>query len=133
MTAEQIKVFEQLLNDKGFKGKKQLKHLLWLNTSTPKFQIGECFIVSDPGHRVYGYPVKNFKAKVTEVKAFGGGIFESEWRYTLEMECECGYANTVANMFISECVLSRCQRCEDNKNILGTPISKHSESIDVQI
>lgn len=131
MTSEQIKVINELLNDKGVKGKKQLKNFLWLNTSTPEFKIGECFIVSDPGHRVYGYQVKNFKAKVTEVKAFGGGMFECEWRYTLEMEVECGSAKTVSKVFKSESELSGCQRCEDNSNTLGATKSKYSESIEM--
>ena len=48
MTKSQIKIFEELLASEDFKGKKQLKHLLWLNTAAPKFKIGDCFIVTDP-------------------------------------------------------------------------------------
>lgn len=128
MTAEQVKVFEQLLNDKDFIGKKQLKHLLWANTVKPKFKVGDCFIVSDPGRRVYGYPVKNFKAKVTEIKAW---TQNDEWHYTLQMEVKCGFAKTTSQLGASESQLSRCQRCEDNENILGVRLSEYVESIEL--
>lgn len=128
MTSEQVKVFNQLLNDKGFKGKKQLKHLLWLNTSEPKFKVGECLIVSDPGHRVYGYPVKDFKAKITEISSWRD---TEEWRYTLQMEVECGDKKTVSNAYLYEKDLVMCPRCKDNLNILGDPKSKYSDSIEM--
>lgn len=132
MTKEQVKVFEQLLNEKGFKGKNMLKHLLWVNTTPNKFEVGECFIVSDPGHKVYGYPVKNFKAKIASITAQGITAinmgYPEEWRYELHMEVECGQAKTQSRMWLTESQLSRCQRCKDNLNILGAPQSKYSES-----
>ena len=41
MNAAQIKVMEELLNDKDFRGKADLKRLLWLNTTEPKFKVGD--------------------------------------------------------------------------------------------
>jgi hypothetical protein len=41
MNTTQIEVFKGLLNDKNFKGKEDLKHLLWLNTTEPKFKVGD--------------------------------------------------------------------------------------------
>lgn len=128
MTDKQIKVIEELLNTDGIKGKQQLRHVLWLNTSTPKFQIGDCFVVSDPGHRVYGYLVKGFKGKVTEVRAFGGGLFGSEWQYTLEMQIECGGQKTVSKVFKAERQLIGCRQCEDNINILGEMKVEYEET-----
>ena len=41
MNTAQIKVMEELLNDKDFRGKEDLKHLIWLNTTEPKFKVGD--------------------------------------------------------------------------------------------
>lgn len=41
MNTTQIEVFKELLNDKNFKGKEDLKHLLWLNTTKPKLNAGD--------------------------------------------------------------------------------------------
>lgn len=131
MTKEQVKVFEQLLNEKGFMGKKMLKYILWMNTTPTKFKVGECFIVSDPGHKVYGYPVKNFKAKIVSYESSYMAVkmgSPAEWRYELHMEIECGQSKTTSRMWLSESQLSRCQRCKDNLNIHGEPQSKYSES-----
>ena len=67
MKNSQIKVFEELLKDKDFKGKEQLKHLLWLNTVPPKYKEGECFKVTDRARKIYGFPVINFNAKIIRV------------------------------------------------------------------
>lgn len=47
MNAAQIKVMEELLNDKDFRGKEDLKHLLWLNTTKPKFEVGDTVKVAE--------------------------------------------------------------------------------------
>ena len=128
MKKSQIKVFEELLNDESFKGKNQLKHLLWLNTSKPKHKIGDCFYVSDPSHRVYGHPVRDFKAKIVGVKAFA---FDEDWHYELEMEVECGGKKTISKEYALERDLVK--KCKDNRNVLNDPKSKHADSIEVRI
>ena len=115
MTKQQIKVFEELLKDKDFKGKKALKHLLWLNTSKPKFKVGDCFIVSDPGHRIGNFPVKDFKAKIIEISSWRD---EEDWFYHLECFVEINGRQTTTNVHKYETDLDRAIRCEDNVNVL---------------
>ena len=52
MNKKQITVFKELLADPNFKGKKSLEHLLWLNTTEPKYKEGDCFKVTDHGHTI---------------------------------------------------------------------------------
>lgn len=125
MTKEQIEVFNQLLADDSFRGKKSLEHLLWLNTTEPKFKIGECFIVSDPGSRVWGNPVKDFKAIITNIRAFRN---MREWQYDLEAEVECEGTHIKVTICDSESGLSRCQRCEGNNNVLPHKYSPFPQS-----
>jgi len=115
MTKQQIKVFEELLKDKDFNGKKSLKHLLWLNTSKPKFKIGDCFIVSDPGHRVFNFPVKDFKAKIVKISSWRD---EEEWFYTLEASVEYNGKQITTNVNKYENVLWQSKNCDDNVNVL---------------
>lgn len=118
MNSTQIKVFEELLASKDFKGKKQLEHLLWLNTSKPKFAIGDCFKVTDLRRKIYGYPVKDFNAKIVKVYSFRD---DNQWRYEMEMEIECGDKKTVSKHYSAESNL--LNKCEGNKNLLGDPKS----------
>ena len=115
MTKQQIKVFEDLLKDKDFQGKKALKHLLWLNTSTPMFKIGECFIVSDPGHRIGNHPVKDFRARIVSVSSWRD---EEDWFYKLEAHVEINGKQTTTQINKYESDLARASRCEDNVNTL---------------
>lgn len=126
MTKEQIKVFEELLKSKETRGKKELRHLLWLNTTNPKFQIGECFEVTDRGHRIFGYPVKDFKAKIKSIHSWRN---EEEYSYELEVEVECDGKMTTATVYKNEKELIK--RCDDNKNILGIAKSEHAEESDI--
>lgn len=122
MTQSQIKVFNELLADKNFKGKSQLKHLLWLNTEKPKYEIGECFKVTDYSHRIFGHPVVNFNAKIVNIFCWRN---EEKYDYKLEMICECGGKQITAIQTVSEDNLK--ERCEDNINILGEAKSKYAE------
>lgn len=114
MKKAQIKVFEELLQDPNFKGKQQLKHLLWLNTTEPKFKEGDCFKVTDHGHTIGGYPVKDFNAKIVKSYAFKT---DNEWRYEMEMAIEYNGKHTTSMVYKTESDL--LIRCDDNKNILG--------------
>lgn len=127
MTKGQINTFNKLLEDPNFKGKKHLRHLLWLNTSKPKFKVGDCFEVTDPGHKLFGYPVKDFKAKIVEIKSW---INEEEWFYSLEIEAECDGEIITAHCGKYERDLTRSKKCKDNKNILGEKKTEHPESMD---
>lgn len=127
MTKEQIAVFEQLLKDESFKGRKELRHLLWLNTAKPKFKNGECFKVTDPGHKIFGHLVLNFNAMI--VRTFSWRDTD-EWHYELQMVCDCNGQQTTAKVYKSEKDLEMAQRCDGNTNELGAAKSKYSESLD---
>lgn len=131
MTPTQIKTLNQLLEDPSFKGKKQLKYLLWMNTSKPRFKIGDCFKITEHGRTIYGYPVRDFKAKITEVKPYG--LMVHEYQYTLQMEITCGDKHYVANSYIPEKVMGSFQKCKDNKNTLPDPRSEHSDEMEVPL
>ena len=115
MNQEQIKVFNELLETPNFKGKKQLKHLLWLNSTQPKFKEGDCFVISDGGHSVFGKPVEEFKAKITVVTSFKS---RDEWFYHLEMVAKYKGKTVESNAYKYEGELERAERAEDNINIL---------------
>jgi hypothetical protein len=129
---EQVKVFKELLNSADFKGKNQLAHLLWRNTTEPKFKVGDFVIVTDYNHRIYGYQVINFKAKVVEVKSY---ITQNEYCYGCEIVCKFNDKETKAMVYQMESDLkSRCLAygtpC-DNVNELGDTKSKYAESCDL--
>lgn len=126
MTKEQIKVFEELLESKETKGKKWLRFLLWLNTTKPKYKVGDCFEVTDRGHSIYGYPVKDFKGKITAVNYY---LNEYEYRYELEVEVECDGKKTTSKVYKVESQLTK--RCKGNKNILGEAKSEYSDALDI--
>lgn len=122
MTKAQIKVFEELLNDKEFKGKEQLRWLLWRNTNKPKYEVGESHIVTDRGHCVYGIPVRDFKATITRVYCFKT---EREYHYELEAVCKFLNKETTIKVFTSESKIGEI--CKGNINVLGEPKSKYEE------
>lgn len=127
MKNSQIKVFEELLQDESFKGKQQLKHLLWLNTNKPKFKAGDCFVVSDRGVKVFGYPVIDFKAKIDKVTAWKD---KEEWYYHMTMNVMCGEKSLEVSAYKYESELLKAEQCADNKNVLGDTKSPHATEID---
>lgn len=131
MTPTQIKTFQKLLEDPTFKGKKQLKYLLWLNSSKPKFKTGDCFLVTDYGRRIYGHTVRDFKAMVTDVKPYG--LMQEEWQYTLSMEVKCGNEFYTTTIYFPEKKLEWFQKCQGNRTVLPDPRSEHSDEIDVPL
>lgn len=130
MTKTQITVFEELLKDKDFKGKSKLRHLLWLNTSKPKFNVGECFKVTDHSVRIYGHTIIDFGAKI--VRVFSQS-WDEEWHYELELEVTAGEKSTTTKYYAVESKLSKSMRCNDNKTVLLSSKSESPQSIDVNI
>ena len=115
MTKEQIAVFNELLETPNFQGKKQLKHLLWLNSNQPKFKEGDCFVISDGGHNIFGKPVVDFKAKVVVATSFKD---REEWFYHLEMVAKHNGRTITSNAYKYESELENAERAEDNINII---------------
>ena len=127
MKKSQIKVFEELLKDETFKGKERLRTLLWLNTTAPKFKIGQCVKVTDYGHSVYGHQVIDFKGKVVAIREG----FGRQYQYELDMDIICGNKHTVVKQFSLESELKGGVR--NNLNVLPSPKNEHSSAISVSI
>lgn len=129
MTKEQIKVFEELLKDENFIGRDRLKFLLWCNTVKPKFNMGDCFKVSEPRHKVYGHPIRNFKGKV--IKIYTNTLSQKEeWFYTLELSIEYNNEIHTTTVCKGESDLTSCERCNDNINIIEKSSDECKESMD---
>ena len=120
LTAAQKKVFETLLADKDFRGKDSLRHLLWLNTSNPKYAVGECYLVTDPGHSIFGQPVRNFRGKIIKVRCW-----RDTFEYSYELEGVVRSANgkeVTTKYFIRESEIGK--PCEDNITDLSVDWTK---------
>jgi len=127
MNKQQVKVFEELLGDPNFMGKKQLRHLLWLNTVKPKFKVGQFVTVTNYSHRICGHQVIDFRAKVVKHNAF---INTNEWHYELEMEITCNGKTQTIKEYASESDLKGGVR--NNKNLLISKNGEQGESLDVR-
>lgn len=99
MNRKQIKAFKALLEDENFKGKKELEHLLWLNTSKPKYKVGDYVWVTNRLRKLYGQEIADFKGKVAEVYAFD---HSNEWHYRIEMVILNDGEQTVVNEYALE-------------------------------
>lgn len=126
MKKPQINALQKMLEDENTKGKKLIERVLWLNTTAPKYKAGEHFVVTDRGHQVYGYPVKDFKAKIVD------DIPDSvnrEYRYELEAFVKCGNKETTVRIFLHEWELKNCKKCKNNVNVLGDAKAEAVESL----
>jgi hypothetical protein len=128
MKKSQIKMLQEMLKDKDIKGKKQLERVLWLNTSTPKYKVGQCVKVTDYGHSVYGHRVIDFKAKIVSIRADG---WNNQYLYEMEMDITCGDKHTTVMQYSSESVLKGGVR--NNLNVLPSPKNENSSAISVSI
>lgn len=100
MTEEQIAVFNELLNNADFKGKKSLRHLLWLNTVAPKFEVGDTVVIhADGSHRIWDIPVRRAVGKVKEISVF---MTSNEYRYCVECIYEKDGKQYTANEYGGE-------------------------------
>lgn len=100
MTEEQIAVFEELLNNADFKGKKTLHHLLWLNTVAPKFEVGDTVMIKGDGsHRIWDKPVRRAIGTVKEVSTF---ITGNDYHYCVECVYEKNGKQYTANEYGGE-------------------------------
>ena len=81
MTKTQLKVLNELLTDPTFKGKRQLGHLIWANTTEPKYNLGDCYLVSDLGRKIYGHVVEDFGGRIVEIIP---DLLSEEYRYRFE-------------------------------------------------
>lgn len=67
MTKTELNTLQKLIEKEDTKGKKLLERVVWLNTTKPKYAIGDCYVVTDRGHYIYGVPVINMNAKILDI------------------------------------------------------------------
>lgn len=126
MTKTELNTLQKLMRKEDTKGKKLLERVIWLNTTSPKYAIGDCYLITDRGHRVYGVPVMNMKGKIIHVHSNSMG---KTYQYYVEL-------NIVSNSGIHD-VIKVCiqendigKKVNDNINKI-TPKDKYSESVGV--
>lgn len=68
MTKSELNTLQKLMEKENIKGKKLLDQFIWLNTLKPKYGIGNYYIITDIGHKIYGVPIQNKKGKLIEIK-----------------------------------------------------------------
>lgn len=129
MKKSEIKKLQELLANEDTKGKKLLERVIWLNTTSAKYNVGDFVKFTDIGHSVYGVPVKDFKGKVKEV------LSNSRDRtYSYELEIIVGTKDEpqllVTNCFVLERDISG--KVRSNNNIIEI-ISKNKETIGISL
>ena len=82
LTKSERTALEKLLADSQFKGKDQLKFLIWLNSTNPKFKKGDCFKVSDRNRKFFGVPAVNVNGRIINIFTFKT---EEVYHYELEV------------------------------------------------
>lgn len=114
MTKKELDVLESMLHDPDVKGHKYIRRIIWLNTTFPKYEIGECFEVTDPGHRVYGVSVNRFRARVTKIMT--NQLFGNVYRYELVAHVRCGSKELDTKIYKNENDIGR--KVSDNLNVI---------------
>ena len=128
MTKSELNTLQKLMEKEDIKGKKLLDQFIWLNTSKPKYSIGNYYEVTDIGHRIYGAPIENKKGKLIEIKHISS---EKQYLYKFELEFETTDGRHLTS---TACVTERYigRRARDNQNII-TPQDKYADSVGVAL
>ena len=128
MTKAELNTLQKLMEKEDIKGKKLLDQFIWLNTTEPKYAIGNYYRITDIGHRIYGVPVENKKAKLIEVRNI---LSEKQYLYKFELEFETTDGRHITS---TACVTERYigRRVHDNYNIVKAQ-DRHTESIGVAL
>lgn len=128
MTKSELNTLQKLMEKEDTKGKKLLDQFIWLNTSKPKYEIGNYYIITDIGHRIYGVPLENKKAKLIKIINMSP---EKQYLYKFELEFETTDGRHLTSI---ACVTERYigRRVCDNHNVV-TALDKHAESIGVAL
>lgn len=128
MTKSELNTLQKLMEKEDTKGKKLLDQFIWLNTSKPKYEIGNYYIITDIGHRIYGVPPENKKAKLIKIINMSP---EKQYLYKFELEFETTDGRHLTS---TACVTERYigRRVHDNHNVVVAQ-NKHTESIGVAL
>lgn len=99
MEKEMMEQLKKLLDQPGVRGKKYLRNFIWMNEAEPLYKKGECFEVTDRGHRILGKPVVRFHAKIEEVQFFPG---DKIIRYKMVTKVKRGNREFETDLFVPE-------------------------------
>lgn len=128
MTKSELNTLQKLMKKEDIKGKKLLDQFIWLNTSKPKYGIGNYYIITDIGHRVYGLPIQNKKAKLIEIRSI---LIKKQYLYKFELEFETTDGrHLTSTAYVTERYIGR--RVRDNHNVV-TPQDKYADSIGIEL
>lgn len=83
MTKSELSTLQKLMKKEDTKGKKLLDQFIWLNTAKPTYAIGDYYMITDIGHRIYGVPIENKKAKLIAIRSISS---EKQYLYKFELE-----------------------------------------------
>lgn len=128
MTKSELNTLQKLMEKEDIKGKKLLNQFILLNTSKPKYGIGNYYIITDMGHKIYGVPMQNKKGKLIEIKHISS---EKKYVYVFELEFETTDGrHLTSTAYVTERYIGR--RVQDNQNII-TPQDKYADSVGVAL
>lgn len=128
MTKSELNTLHKLMEKEDIKGKKLLEQFIWLNTTKPKYTIGNYYTITDIGHRIYGVPLENKKAKLIRIINM---LPEKQYLYKFELEFETTdgrHSTSIA--CVTETYIGR--KAPDNHNII-TAQDKYADSIGVAL
>ncbi len=126
MTKTELNTLQKLMEKEDTKGKKLLDKFIWLNTSKPKYTIGNYYIITGIGHRIYGVPVKNKKAKLIGIRHM---LSDKKHLYEFELKFETTDGrHLTSTTWITEEYIG--ERVQDNHNVI-TAQDEYTESIEL--
>lgn len=67
MTKTELEILQKLREKPDTKGVPWLDRFIWLNTTKPKYEIGEYHLVSNPGSYIAHIEILDMRAKLTGV------------------------------------------------------------------
>jgi hypothetical protein len=67
MERKDINTLKRLVSEENVKGKKLLERVIWLNTTKPKYKVGQLVIFSDRARTINGSKVINWVGRIKEV------------------------------------------------------------------
>lgn len=126
MKKKYLNVLEEMQNAEDVKGKKLIERLIWLNTTEPRFKVGECYQVTDLTYRVFGVRVKNFNGKLIEARPHSA---EKMYTYKFELEVEAEGTNKTVEIVTIESNIGK--KVKHNLNVIAKK-SEYAETIDVR-
>lgn len=127
MNKSDIKKLQDILAKEDTLGKELLKRVIWLNTTSAKYKVGDFVKFTDLGHRIYGVPVKDFKGKIVKITPHSD---DRLYTYRIEIEVVAGDKNLTTICCVQEKDISG--KVRSNKNIIK-PVEKEADTIGISL